>query len=94
MNHNDNPIKVIKTDASGTKQTIGELFPNQLPYQTITIDVKPICVAFHNWVKQNYFEDFMLMVNNSLENGENTCTIEKFKSTDQLFDIFIKEYKP
>ncbi len=76
MNHNDNPIKVIKTDASGTKQTIGELFPNQLPYQTITIDVKTLCVAFAEWVE-------------NLEHG-----IYLKYNFEELFDIFIKEYKP
>lgn len=91
MNHNDNPVKVIKTEKSGNK-SLGEgliLFKgeNYLPLD----NTKSIAMVFVEWVVKSEFKWYHKTTGKwSSDNKEFSKSI----TTEELFDIFIKQYKP
>ncbi len=59
-------------------------------WKTIIADVKPISVAFSEWIRYNSFES-------GTENRWFTLYNASYKddyTTAELFDIFIKQYNP
>ena len=89
MNHNEQPVKIIKTEESGKKDlkliVIGAGNPmidvGRIANQVNRIkDEMKISVAFHIWCTQHEWE--------------HDYREQRTLTTEQLFDIFIKEYKP
>lgn len=100
MNHNDNPIKVIKTEGSGDKlfEDIGSVLMKQ---RELAIGVrgtqdKIIAVAFAEWIFKNRYQRYWGSDNPNNDKWyiQYTHANRNYFTTEQLFDIFIKEYKP
>lgn len=92
-NHNDQPVRVIKTEASGDKIPLfftAELITKRLAQIE---ESKMVAIAFANFVGNRPLPEYSESTN-KWRWWNNDTREYNFATTEELFDLFIQQYKP